>query len=99
MFDKAKKLWELQSKAKQLQKELREMEFTGEELGGKVKVTLNGEQKVMAIEVDDSLVSVQEKDTLIKFLGQAFTSAVKKSQQAAASRTKDIVGGLGIPGL
>lgn len=99
MFDKAKKLWELQSKAKQLQKELREMEFIGEELGGKVKVILNGEQKVLSIEVDDSLISIEEKEALIKFISQAFTSAVKKSQQAAASRTKDIVGGLGIPGL
>ncbi len=99
MFDKAKKMWELQSKAKQLQKELREMEFVGEELGGKVKVMLNGEQKVMSIEVDDSLVSLNEKESMIKFLGQAFSSAVKKSQQAAATKTKEIVGGLGIPGL
>ena len=99
MFDKAKKLWELQSKAKQLQKELREMEFTGEELGGKVKVTLNGEQKIINIEIDDSLVVAEEKETMIKFLSQAFTAAAKKSQQAAASKTKDIVGGLGIPGL
>jgi len=99
MFDKAKKMWELQSKAKQLQRELREMQFTGEELGGKVKVTLNGEQKVLSIEIDDSLVNLAEKDSLIKFLGQAFGSAVKRSQQAAANRTKELVGGLGIPGL
>jgi len=99
MFDKAKKMWELQGKAKKLQRELRDMRFTGEELGGKVKVTLSGEQKVLAIEIDDSLINVEEKEGLIKFLGQAFTSAAKKSQQAAANRTKEIVGGLGIPGL
>jgi len=99
MFDKAKKMWELQSKAKQLQKELREMRFVGEELGGKIKVILNGEQKVISVEMDDSLVNVAEKDSLIKFLSQAFSSAVKKSQQAAANRTKELVGGLGIPGL
>lgn len=99
MFDKAKKMWELQGKAKQLQRELRQMQFTGEELGGKVKVTLDGEQKVVSIEVDDSLVNVNEKNNLIKFLSQAFTSAAKKAQQAAANKTKEIVGGLGIPGL
>ena len=99
MFDKAKKMWELQSKAKQLQKELREMEFVGEELGGKVKVTLNGEQKVISVEIDDSLINLGQKESLVKFLSQAFTSAVKKSQQTAANKTKDIVGGLGIPGL
>jgi len=99
MFDKAKKMWELQGKAKKLQKELREMEFVGEELGGKVKVTLNGEQKVISIEIDDSLINLEQKESLVKFLSQAFTSAVKKSQQTAANKTKDIVGGLGIPGL
>lgn len=99
MFDKAKKMWELQGKAKKLQRELREMEFIGEELGGKVKVKLNGEQKVIDIEIDDSLVSLDEKASMIKFLGQAFSSAVKKSQQTAATKTKEIVGGLGIPGL
>ncbi|OGB74036.1 nucleoid-associated protein, YbaB/EbfC family [candidate division Kazan bacterium RBG_13_50_9] len=99
MFDKAKKMWELQGKARQLQKELREMEFTGEELGGKVKVTLSGEQKVVAIEIDDSLMDIGEKASLIKFLGQAFSSAAKKAQQAAANRTKELIGGLGIPGL
>lgn len=99
MFDKAKKMWELQGKAKKLQRELRDMQFTGEELGGKVKVTLSGEQRVIAIELDDSLINVEEKETLIKFLSQAFTAAAKKSQQAAANKTKEIIGGLGIPGL
>lgn len=99
MFDKAKKLWDLQAKARKLQAELREMEFIGEELGGKVKVILSGEQKVIAISIDDSFMNVQEKESLIKFLGQAFSSAVKKSQQAAANKTKEVMGGLGIPGL
>lgn len=99
MFDKAKKLWDLQGKARKLQAELREMEFTGEELGGKVKVTLSGEQKVLAVEIDDSLINVEEKESLIKFVSQAFSSAVKKSQQAAANKTKEVMGGLGIPGL
>jgi DNA-binding YbaB/EbfC family protein len=99
MFDKAKQLWDLQAKARKLQAELREMEFTGEELGGKVKVTLSGEQKVIAISIDDSLIAISEKDSLIKYLSQAFSSAVKKSQQAAANKTKEVMGGLGIPGL
>jgi len=99
MFDKAKKMWELQNKAKQLQKELREMEFSGEELGGKVRVTVTGEQKVTEVVIDDSLVSLDEKEALVRFLSQAINAALKKSQQAAATKTKEIVGGLGIPGL
>lgn len=99
MFDKAKQLFNLQSKAKKLQAALRDMEFNGTELGGKIKVTVSGEQKVIAIEIDDSFMVLEEKASLIKFLMQATNSAVKKAQQTAATKTKEIMGGLGIPGL
>jgi len=99
MFEKTKRLFELQSKAKKLQAVLREMEFVGVELGGKVKVTVTGEQKITNIEIDDSLISLEEKSSLIKFLTQAANAAVKKAQQAAANKTKELMGGLGIPGL
>ena len=99
MFDKAKKLFELQSKAKKLQAALKEVEFEGSELGGKVRVKVNGEQKVLAIEIDDSLISLEEKTSLIKFVTQATNAAIKRAQQAAANKTKEIMGGLGIPGL
>ena len=99
MFDKAKKMWELQTKAKQLQHDLREMQFEGVELGGKVKVVVDGEQKIVSIDIDDSLLDPAEKDSLIKFLTQAFAAASKRAQQAAAQKTKEAMGGLGIPGL
>ena len=99
MFDKAKKMWELQGKARKLQQELRELQFEGVELGGKVKVVVNGEQKIISIHLDDSLLNPAEKDSLIKFLTQAFTAASKRAQQSAGQKTKEAMGGLGIPGL
>ncbi|OGB74669.1 nucleoid-associated protein, YbaB/EbfC family [candidate division Kazan bacterium RIFCSPHIGHO2_01_FULL_49_10] len=99
MFDKAKKMWELQGKAKKLQQELRELRFEGSELGGKVRVVVDGEQKIVSINLDDSLLNPAEKDSLIKFLTQAFAAASKRAQQAAAQKTKEVMGGLGIPGL
>ena len=99
MFEKTKRLFDLQAKAKKLQAALRELDFTGVELGGKVKVTVSGEQKIIGIEIDDSLISAEEKTSLIKFLTQATNAALKRAQQAAANKTKDIMGGLGIPGL
>ncbi|MBN2585155.1 YbaB/EbfC family nucleoid-associated protein [Patescibacteria group bacterium] len=99
MFDKAKKMWELQGKAKKLQQELRGLQFEGVELGGKVKVVVDGEQKIVSIDIDDSLLDPAEKDSLIKFLTQAFAAASKRAQQSAAQKTKEVMGGLGIPGL
>lgn len=99
MFEKTKQLFNLQAKAKKLQAILKDLEFSGVELGGKVKVTVNGEQKITAITIDDSLISLEEKASLIKFLTQATNAAIKRAQQAAANKTKEIMGGLGIPGL
>lgn len=99
MFEKAKRLFDLQAKAKKLQSALREMEFQGVELGGKVKVTVSGEQKIIAMEIEDSLINLTEKSSLIKFVTQATNAALKKAQQTAANKTKEIMGGLGIPGL
>lgn len=96
MFDKAKQLWKLQAEAKKLQAELREMQFEGVELGGKVKVVVDGEQKVVSIDIDDSLMDPTEKESLVRFLKQATTSALTKSQQAAAQKMKSIAGDLGL---
>lgn len=96
MFDKAKQMWKLQAEAKKIQNELKEMEFEGVELGGKVKVIVNGEQKVTDIQLDDSLMDPSEKESLVRFLKQAISSAVTKSQQAAAQKMKSIAGDLGL---
>jgi DNA-binding YbaB/EbfC family protein len=99
MFDKAKQLWKLQAEAKKIQAELREMHFDGVELGGKVRVVVNGEQKVEEIHIDDSLLDPSEKESLSRFLKQAIGSAIGKSQQAAAQKMKSIAGDLGMGGF
>jgi|WetSurMetagenome_2_1015567.scaffolds.fasta_scaffold613952_2 DNA-binding protein YbaB len=96
MFDKAKKLFQLQQQAKKLQAELREMSFEGVELGGKVRVVVNGEQKVNEIEIAEELLAPSEKEAVQRFLKQAVTSAISKSQQAAAQKMKGIAGDMGL---
>lgn len=92
MFDRAKAAW----KAKKIQNELRKMEFVGEELGGKVKVVVDGEQKVRRVEIADELMNVSEKGALERFLKQAMTAAVSKSQQVAAKKMQTVAKDLGL---
>ena len=99
MFDKAKQLWKLQGEAKKLKAELEAMQFEGVELGGKVRVVVNGEQKVVAVEIDESLLQPSEKEAVQRFLKQAITAAVTKAQQAAAEKMKGIAGQLGLGGF
>ena len=96
VFDKAKKMWQLQSKAKAIQRELKELHFEGTELGGKVRVVVDGEQKVQSIEIAEELLDPSEKEAVQRFLKQAVTSAITKSQQAAAQKMKSVAGDLGI---
>lgn len=96
MFDKAKKMWQVQSTAKRIQKELRDLEFEGAELGGKVRVVVDGEQKVRRVEIAEELLQPSEKEALERFLKQAMTAATTKSQQAAAQKMKGVAGDLGL---
>jgi len=96
MFDKAKRMWQLQGKARAIQKELRGLQFEGVELGGKVKVVVDGEQKVQSVEIAEELLAPSEKEAVQKFIRQAANSAITKAQQASAQKMKGVAGDLGL---
>jgi len=96
VFDKAKKMWQLQSKARAIQKELRELQFEGVELGGKVRVVVDGEQKVQLVEIAEELLSPGEKLAVEKFIRQAANAAITKAQQASAQKMKGVASDLGL---
>lgn len=93
LFDKAKNLYEMQKKAKDIKKKLANIHIEAEASG--VVVTINGEQVVVKVEIkDESLLTDKEK--LQAALTEAFNKAVKKSQEVAAENMKDIMGSLGL---
>jgi len=95
----AKKLYELQKQAKRIQNELRDLLIEASSLDGKVTVVFNGEQKIEEIHIDDSLLVTGGAAVLEKGLRDAIAQALKKSQQVASEKMKEVAGGLGIPGL
>ncbi|MFZ5392543.1 MAG: YbaB/EbfC family nucleoid-associated protein [Patescibacteria group bacterium] len=98
-FSDAKQLYKLQSQAKAIQKELRDLLIEASSLDGRVSVVFNGEQKLEEIHIDDSLMVAGGTAILEKGLRDAITQALKKSQQVAAEKMKEVAGQLGIPGL
>ncbi len=92
MFDKAKDLYKLQKQAKQVKQELKNIHIEAEVDG--VIVTINGEQEVVSVTFAEGQDAKKLQDSLVK----AFNKAIKKSQQIAADKMKDIMGGLGFPG-
>lgn len=95
MFDKAKDLYKLQKQAKEIKKKLKNTHIEAEEDG--VVVIINGEQEVVEIKIDDSIMT--DKKKLQTTLEKVFNKAVKKAQSVAADMMKDVMGGLNFPGM
>jgi DNA-binding protein YbaB len=92
MFDQAKDLYKLQKQAKQIKDELANIHIESTE--GGVKTTINGEQNVVSISIDQAQYTDNttqlEKDIVV-----SMNKAIKKSQTIAADKMKDIMGGMG----
>lgn len=99
MFDKMKELYQLQKKARAIQKELKNIEVEASALDDRIKITFNGEQKIQNLEIDSSLFEVSNKKTVEQGLLSAIREGIARSQQIAAEKMKDVAGDLNIPGL
>lgn len=98
-FDKARQLYDLQKKARAIQKELKETEVEAKAAGGLVAVVFNGEQHIQEVNIDESMLNPERKRELEKALEQAIAEAVSRVQAIAAEQMKKVAGDLNIPGL
>jgi len=92
-FQQMKDLWKLQSEAKRMQKELRQTVVEAEGEGGKIKVEINGEQNVQKIEIDESLLSPNQKNNLERALVKTLQEGSKAVQKIVAQKGKSMLGG------
>lgn len=101
MLDKMKQLYQLQKKAKEIQKDLRDTEIEAKSSNGLVTVIYNGEQKMVSVQVDDSLLSPGRKMELEQTIVRVAAEAQSRAQAIAAEKTKDVMKemGMNIPGL
>ncbi len=97
MFDKVKELMELKKKADVLKKELEATLIEINEARG-IKMVMNGAQILQSIEIDENLLAPGTKNRIQMDLLKSFNNGVKKSQQAAATKMRNIPG-LNLPGM
>ena len=98
-FGKIKDLYELQKKAKAIQKELKDVEVEASSNDGWVTVVFNGEQHLTEIQVSEDALKPENKRELEKDLKNTISQAISRAQAVAAEKMKEVAGGLGIPGL
>jgi DNA-binding protein YbaB len=94
MFDKMKQMYELQKKAKELQKKLEGIKI--EQSEGGVKLVINGIFKVESLDIDASLLSPELKGKLETILRKLFTEAVQEAQKRSAVQSQELLKGLAL---
>ncbi|MBC6992027.1 MULTISPECIES: YbaB/EbfC family nucleoid-associated protein [Hymenobacter] len=95
------KVKELQDKMKQAQNELQFLTATAESGGGLVKATANGQRHLLKLEIDESLLTPQDRDMLADLVVAAVNKALDDVSEKAKEELKNKTSGLlpNIPGL
>lgn len=97
MFDKMKQLMEMQEKMQEMKRQLDSISFEVTSVDGLVSVTMSGSQEVIKFVIHKELAGVAKAD-LEKITKDVYNKAVKRSQEIAATKMKEIAG-LNLPGL
>jgi DNA-binding YbaB/EbfC family protein len=97
MFDKMKQFMEMQKKVQEIKRVLESTTFEVTSSDGLVKVTMSGSQEVKEVSIQDDLKGI-EKINLEKAIKDVYNRAIKRAQEVAGQKMKDITG-LNLPGL
>ena len=90
MFSKLKQIKDLRDQAKSIQSVLAEIHVEGSAAWGKVKITMNGNQEMQSVQIDDELLT--QKAKLEEAIKEATNDAIKKVQKEMAGKMKDMGG-------
>ena len=88
MFSKLKQFKDLRNTAKQMKDMLADESTEGQASWGKVKVKINGNQEVLAVNIDPELLSANNKSNLENAIKEATNDAIKKVQRIMAEKIK-----------
>lgn len=97
MFDKIKQLKNLRDQAMQMKSMLSQEIVTATAAGGRVSLTMNGNQEIINIDINEELLNPNKKDECQNALKEAFEEANKKVQHLMASKLQS--SGFDLPGL
>lgn len=97
MFDKMKQLMEMQKKMQEMKRQLDAASFEAKSSDGLITIIMSGSQEVKDLIINKELAGVTKAD-LEKAAKDVYNKAVKRSQEIAASKMKEIAG-LNLPGF
>ncbi|MDO7877698.1 YbaB/EbfC family nucleoid-associated protein [Hymenobacter sp. ASUV-10] len=95
------KMKDLQDKMQQAQQELQHITATGEAGGGLVKATANGHRQLIKLDIDESLLTPQDRDMVADLVVAAVNKALDTVAEQAKQEMQRKTSGMlpNIPGL
>lgn len=90
LFDKIKDVNEMRKQAKQIELVLAGESVIGSSSGGKIKITMNGNQKVLSVEVDPAVAG--DKSEVARHIRQALEDVVSKHKKLLSSKFGNMLG-------
>lgn len=96
-----KQAGQLKEQMEQMQQELAGRTIDGSAGGGMVKVTVNGKQEVLSVEIDEEIASSGDTEMMQDLVTGACNAALSRSREMMREEMAKLTGGLGIdlPGI
>jgi hypothetical protein len=98
-FGQMRDMYSLQKKAKQLQKELKDMEIEAKSNDGAVTVIVTGEMKLSSIDINPEFLTADNKKTLENAIKDTVGTAMAKAQAESAAKMQPLLKGMNLPGM
>lgn len=86
MFDGLKNLNNLRQQAKKIKEELDKETLIGSSEGGKIQITMNGNQEIQAVHVDPELLSPDNQSRIEQGIKDAIKQCVNQLQSTMAKK-------------
>jgi DNA-binding YbaB/EbfC family protein len=90
---------QMQTRLTKMQEDLANERVEATAGGGVVKAIATGQQRLVAIEIDPSVVDPEDVEMLQDLVVVAVNDAFTKAQELASERLSGLTGGMKIPGL
>ncbi len=91
-----KQAQKMKSDFEDAQKELANMEVTGESGGGMVKIVMTGRHDIKKVEIDPDLMN-EDKEMLEDLMAAAVNDAVRKVEKTSQEKLSGLAGGMSLP--
>lgn len=99
MFDKMKQIYEMQKKAKELQKQMEAIRMDSTSGDGLIKITVNGTNKVESVSIDPSYLTPDRQKDLEKKIKETLNAGFDQIREKTAAQAASLMKGLNLPGF